>query len=278
MRIYDHTGEKIDTWTVIRIIPDRPQKTYLFRCECGKEREVSSRHIYRKSGCKFCIGKKTVEDHLGERSGKITCIGHVHQKRRHKLLVKCDCGTSYIIDSYHQFLRTHCCESCRHGFSPGKENGNCVLIKRMNGRIWEKNCFCGNIFYGDSRKKHCGCQLIEKSINKAKNKIGLKFYNLKVIAIDGFKKGRLFLKVQCKCGKILSIINGHEFKSKSCGCYFGIPVGENSAKATLTDTEVKTIRELYETGLYSEEELAKIINKEKHYVRRILKRQIWKHV
>ena len=278
MRIYNHIGEKIGTWTVVSIIPDRPKKTYLFKCECGKEKEVSSAKVYRKAECKFCIGKKSVEAHLGERNGKITCIGHVHKNRRHGFLVKCDCGISYPVFSYHQFLRTQCCESCRHGFYPGKKTGNCVLIKRADGRQWEKKCNCGNIFIADSRKTNCGCQIQERKINKAKAKIGLKLNYLKVIGIEAYKDKHIYLKVKCKCGKILSIMNGHEFKSKSCGCYLGTPVGEKSSKATLTDVEISSIRELFATGLYSEEELARMIHKSKYYVRRILKRQIWKHI
>jgi len=278
MRIYDHTGERHGTWTITGIEPGINPKTYRYKCDCGNEKLVPSRKVFRKAICLKCQSKIHYDKYKGERNGIISCLGHKYDGKRHGLAVRCDCGHEYWVGSYHQFIRTSSCKSCAHGFYPGKRVGCTTLIENMHNRLWKKKCDCGNIFISKASKPDCGCIAITKRIREAEKKIGKKYHYLTVKKIIGNKNGHILLLIRCKCGKEFTRHNGHEFKSRSCGCELVVAVGEKASKATLKNCEVISIRELHASGLYTVNQLATMFNKPTNYLRRIIGRFIWKHV
>ena len=164
------------------------------------------------------------------------------------------------------------------GFHPGKRMGHCVLIENMGNRRWRKKCDCGTIFIGSCNKSDCGCVYKKRTLEEAQKKIGLKYHFLTVKKIVGNEKGHIQLLIKCKCGKEFIRNNGHEFKSRSCGCALSVPVGDKANNASLKNCEVISMREFYESKLYSLAELSVIFNKSQNYIFRIVKRHIWKHI
>jgi hypothetical protein len=281
MKIFDRTGQKIRSWTVIKIVSQERRKIYLVRCECGTEKTINSGHISRLLTCQACNGRNIKAEHdarKGERNGKLTCLGHAMCGARHGYLIQCDCGTQYIVNCYSQFKKTASCFSCKRGYYPGLKIGNCTLIKRIKGTYWEKKCECGTVFLGYPRKTNCGCLFQKRNLAEAENKIGLKYKMLTVKSIMGKKDGHIQLLIKCKCGNEFIRNNGHEFKSESCGCLLKSPVGEKASKATLRNCEVASIREFHQAGTYTLEQLADMFKKSKGYITRIIKKEIWKHV
>lgn len=279
MRIYDHTGKKYGSWTVISMSYAIGNKTYTCKCDCGKERFVNSRRITRELICHNCKTIQNHNSHSGEKHGNVTCLGYSKAKsNRHGFSIKCDCENIFTVDSYSQFLNISSCFKCRMGNYPGKRSGNSILIEHINNRKWKKRCDCGTIFIGESKKKNCGCIAKKKVLEAAKMKIGKKYHYLTVKSIFSNKNRHIQLLIRCKCGKEFIRNNGHEFKSRSCGCELTVPVGEKSNKATLKNCEVLSIRELYASGIYSIGQLSLMFNKKEHYLMRIIRRQIWKHI
>lgn len=278
MKIYDRTGEKIGTWNIIKLILTDRRKYYLIRCECGAERTANSSNIYRPLICRPCKVKNHHDTHKGERNGRMTCLGYVKVKNRHGYLILCDCGRQYTLNSYSQFMNNSACKPCSRGIYPGKRIGHSTVIRLTQSRIWEKRCDCGTIFKGRPDKTNCGCIGKSRYLKEAHKKIGLKFKMLTVKSIYGNNDGHIQLLIKCKCGTEFIRNNGHEFKSSSCGCEFSVPVGEKASNATLKNCEVISIRELYQSGSYSIEQLALMFKKSNNYMSRIVHRHVWKHL
>ena len=274
MKINDHTGNIIGSWTVIEKIEVPGNHSYLCRCKCGKEHTFSTKRINRITKCKDCIAQDHLSQFIGITHGRITCIG---LGTKGKLNVTCACGSNYDLKPY-DFHKSESCTDCKHGYYPGNIINGCELIKRIKGKIWEKKCICGKIFQAISSKINCGCVNKNKLYNEAKKKIGHKYGYLKVVKIAGNENGHIQLLLKCKCGNTIIRNNGHEFKGYSCGCFTNLPVGERSNSATLKDSEVISMRELFSSGLYSKEQLSEMFNKPVGYISRIIARDIWKHV
>ena len=278
MRIYDHTGKKYGTWTVIKLIREEGRKYYLIRCECGDQKTVSSGHILRPFICRLCNVKNAHNAHKGEKNGRMTCLGYAKVKKGHGYLILCDCGRQYTVDNYAQFSKNYSCKACCKGIYPGKRIGYSIVIRRTQRRVWEKKCDCGTIFTGRPSKTNCGCITTSHYLTEARKKIGLKFHKLTIKGIARKNHGHIQLLIKCKCGNEFIRNNGHEFKSKSCGCSHAAPRGEKASGATLKNCEVISMRELYEAGVYSIKEISNMLNKTENYTSRILLRDIWKHI
>lgn len=280
MKIFNHIGEKIGEWSVIDGVKIEGVYKYILQCSCGNKKFTTSSHFFRAtaSPCSQCTSKKCIENKIGEKNGRLTIIAYKKFYKRHGILVLCKCGNKIEMKNYKQFLKQKSCFLCKFGYFPGKEVNGITLIRRIKGTIWEKKCFCGKIFTGYARKIHCGCKTINKYDNLAIKKIGLKYENLTVKKVLPRKNSHIQLLVKCKCGNKMICDNGHEFRSKSCGCVTNVPVGEQHSNATLKNCEVVSIRELYKSGAYTLEEISSMFDKKKNYISKIINGSIWKHV
>ena len=281
MRSFDHTGKTIGDWTVGEKSLKNGRSTYLLKCQRGHEKNVSTQHFFSHQRCQECVKIETVKKHesrIGERSGKLTIVSVEREGRRIKYVVRCECGKTYSINCYWQFTRSKSCKACSKGSWPGKVIGNCKMIKKVSRYQWEKECKCGNIFVGASLKTDCGCVRKKKLLDEAQKKVGMTYQNLTIEKISGFQDGHISFLMRCKCGKAFVMLNGHEFKNKSCGCVTNLPTGENASKASLKNFEVIAMRELYDSGLYTIDQLSAMYKKKSNYILRIVKKHIWKHV
>lgn len=285
MKILDRTGSKIGNWDVLKKINITGKSEYLCKCSCGKEKIFSSAHIYKISKCKDCESKEKILKHVGKKHGKLTCIGITDDKPHRKLIILCECGVKYTMKGVSQLNRSYSCKSCAGGYYPGLEINGIIILERVDNRIWRMKCHCGKIYekipnHDRGKFYDCGCVTKKKWSTEAEKKIGMKCGFLTVKKVLPSENGHLQLLVKCKCGTKLKINNGHEFKSYSCGCYkpISLPKGEKANSATLKNCEVISMRQFYEKGIYSEKELSEMFNKKPEYIRRILKKQIWKYV
>ena len=254
------------------------KKMYEYKCDCGKQRTTSSKHVTRLVTCPNCSAQKLHDSHKGEKHGRMTCLGYSPVKKGHGYLIQCECGKRYTINDYKQFLITSSCKSCSKGVYPGKKSGLITFIKNMHNRSWKMECECGTVFIGATRRRDCGCVAKKKILDLAQTKVGRKYHYLTVKEIHSHEDGHIKLLVKCKCGNQFIRHNGHEFKGRSCGCEFVVPVGEKASKAILKNYEVISMRELHDSGLYSIQQLSTMFKKKEHYIWRIVNRKIWKHV
>lgn len=273
-------GEKINKYTIFDISESESRALYHVKCECGKERRVSSSHLSRLTQCWTCSASQHLNDYIGKKFGSLLVISHEIYQGQRKLKVKCDCGNETYVESYRLRNQKNCFK-CKAGFFPGKTTNGCELLKKLYEKKGEFKCHCGNIFISriSSRVKDCGCQYSKLYLGKLKDKIGNKFGKLKVI---NFKKGyqHNILVCKCKCGNVIEIINGHESRQNSCGCLRkeNNPRAEKKGNARFKNFEILSLRQLNSTGIYSVEELSKIYNISKNYISRIVNNHIWKNI
>lgn len=278
-------GYKLNDWTIKNINESSNKISYHLICKCGQERKnVSSGHLTRVSCCRFCYGEKESNHLIGKRFGRLTVLSNERINGVRKLKVLCDCGKEYFM--YSETLKnSRSCESCRQGYYPGKIIEGVELLRRVEGRLWEMKCKCGTIFqsipkfHKRDRKNFvtCGCRWDNHYLKKLNEKLGYRFGLLKVIGFE--KEPRHYILVcKCKCGNIITVKNGHEFKQNSCGCLKKInnPKAEKKGNARFKNHEILSIREFYENKIYTVDELANMFEVDKTYITRIVKGKIWK--
>ncbi len=286
MKIFDHTGEKVGLWNIVKKLNESQRGTsiYLAKCACGHEKVASFDKISRTKSCISCASKQKSLAHIGKKNGRLTCIGLTDDRHR-RLIIRCECGLEYTMKGINQLTTSSKCKSCSRGFYPGLIIEGITMIERVASRTWKMKCHCGKIYekvpnYDHGKFYDCGCVAKNKYLSEAEKKIGLKLGYLTVMKVLPSENSHLQLLLKCKCGKTITRSNGHEFKGYSCGCasFTAMPKGEKHVKATLKNCDIISMRELYESGVYTEMELAEIHGKPKEYIRRIIRKQIWKHV
>ena len=192
----DIKGQKFGNLTAIK--PTRKTKTqryWLFKCDCGDEKEIplgsieSKKHPTTSCGCKT---KKHYKDVAGQKFGRLTAIKRTARKNNQTFwLFKCDCGNEKEI-ALHSV-------NCKKG----------------------KTKSCGCLNREIARKTLEINRHAPKTKISGHNLIGKKFGKIKVIKYaHNDKKNNKIWKCLCECGKekfIASrfLVNG---KSKSCGC------------------------------------------------------------
>lgn len=274
-------NQTIGTHKIINIDLSGKNVAYSIQCKCGIIKITKSNNIKRSSKCcKICIVKMKTQKHIGKIFGKLEIIDNPS----HILIAKCKCG-NLIKGVINTLSKQKSCKKCVHGYFPGAILDGITVIKRLGNLIYEMKCHCGNIFQKQPRKYKgkyidCGCSSRNKIDEFVKTKIGKKYKYLKVIRKLKNEEGHNFLEIRCVCGNIFSRPVGHEFKSESCGCkrYKNNPHSENKGNARFKNYEIRSIRELFDTKQYNQEQLSKMFGMDISYLNRILRRKIWKKI
>jgi hypothetical protein len=301
----DYSGKKFGNWTILkRILPHRPAK-YLCKCDCGKESEVFLTNLIRgySNNCRDCQSLKPSAWLVGKKLNhlNILAIEKINNKATAKVL--CDCGNLLYMDigkiQKHEGSQITskyiACGKCKLSkpkivnfniIKVGFKKGTLTVIKELNKKESLALCSCGNekiIKFHHMKREfpHCGCLLTQRNIDRAKKLEGTTYFYLKVIKFLGMgsDKRSLYL-IKCKCGKKFEQSISYLFGSKSCGCLHkeNVPRGSNNSNSKLTEIEVKSMRNLYESGLYTRVELSKMYEVELSNVCNIISRKGWKHV
>lgn len=280
----ERIGQVYNGMKIVNIERKRKKFKFICKCECGYERKVLTNNL-NKVMCRYCSVVNKYKNLIGTKKGKLILIDICMNGLACKFKVKCNCGNIYHMKPY-LFTHAKSCCKCRKGYSIGHVFPNGItLVEYLGDKLYKMKCHCG-VLYNSVIRSHngkqidCGCTNKNKILEKAKEKIGEIYGHLKVTKLLGNLDGHYIYEMKCKCGNKILKRGGHFNKSKSCGCLLkeNLPVGENAKNAKLKDIDVKSARDMYESGNYSIEELSSIINVDKNYLKRILKKDIWKNV
>ncbi len=287
----DYTGKRYGKWTAISrdMTQKRPTK-YLCRCDCGTEKIqiINNLKKGRSTQCTICQDKSRSSRHIGTKHYHLTVIDNIKVNGKVKFLVKCDCGNDHIIPRLTIGYKT--CGKCSilSKMSPtkGKKIGLLTVLQRNDNSTYDCKCDCGNVINVKYPKfrcsvPSCGCYRTNSHIEKAKKLEGVTYYYLKVLKFLGMGEDkRATYSVKCKCGNNFTKSISHLFQSKSCGCLQKdkSPKGSSNYNSKTTESEVKSIRELFSTGYYTRKELSKMFDLSYEHVCQIIIRQSWKHI
>lgn len=278
-------GEYIENFEIVGYDTSQKTSKYKVKCSCGKILCNTHYQLKKRKICYLCSLKKRTSFHIGKILGNFTVIGQQQNETRTKLNVICNICKKQYFKSYCELGKSKWCPNCIGGYYPGLRIKNITLLERLGNCLWKAKCDCGNflkksIAHITTQKYVCICQKKINILDKAKQKIGLKYYNLKIVDIASYENGHITFLLKCSCGTTLLRNNGNEFKSKSCGCkwHANAANGENCTFSKLNEIEVLSIRELYQSTLYSIDELSKMFDITKGGIEKILNRQTWKHL
>lgn len=221
---------------------------------------------------------------IGEKYGTFTVIAHEKDKKNKTIyILKCQCGAERKRVGF--FVRKAAkCRFCRTSSLIGKKNAKTTFVKYIKNDKFECLCDCGKKFIGEPRSKSCGCHKEERIVEEAKKIIGFSDKGLKILSFERLeyttnKKCRISIfKAKCFCGKIFEVKRSILYRLKSCGClkHKNGQKLDNHYKTKLSKNDVLSIIEMYLTGLYSKNEICRIMNAHISVVRSILNRKSWK--
>lgn len=263
----DLTGETIgDLYVVKEIIfpysgsnPNRKTIRKLeVRCRCGKIFYPYKINVTRgkTTGCLNCNSSK---DLIGKTFDRLTVIKRDISGKIRSFICKCECGSETSVRSW--YLRKgkspKKCEKCRY---PHKYNPKPKL----------------------NRKDSISLTNYKKHLNSSKRIIGKKINNFKILGFAYWKqeekRRKAFYKCKCKCGNICYLRTDWIKNALSCGCDRGKLKGEQLWNAKLKDKEVKAIREMKESGMYSQRKVASMFQVNEQLISRVILRKSYKHV
>ena len=302
----DHSGETFGKLFLIRrLFPNRPAK-YLCKCTCGNETEVFLTNLMRgyTKNCISCQALKHSDHLIGKKFHYLTLLDNEKVNGITKVKVKCDCGNIKYFSSG-DIQKTEgkrisgkylSCGQCQLAsikvkkhfkcLKNGFKKGRLTIIKEIEPQRSLALCECGNekevrVYHMQIPYPSCGCHITERNIENAKKLEGVTYFRLKIIKFLGMGEDkRATYQVKCKCGTIFEQSISYVFGSKSCGCLQkeNVPKGSKSFFSKLNEIEVKSMRDLFKSGLYTRKDLAKIYEIRYETVCDILKGKGWKHV
>lgn len=196
-KLIDLTGKRFDRLVVIERDKSRKGTFWICKCDCGKQKSVSSKALKngltKSCGClnKEIISKpKDLSEFIGKRFGKLVVKERAQNyvapsgQKKPRWVCQCDCGKEVIVTGAD--LRTGHTKSC--GCLPtkivgsglhdltGERFGKLVVIERAedyhyksDGEIksahqWRCRCDCGNIVVAqggnlrNGNTTNCGCE------------------------------------------------------------------------------------------------------------------------
>ncbi|MDQ3747962.1 MAG: HNH endonuclease [Acidobacteriota bacterium] len=124
-------GQKFGKLTAIKRVANRGKKTFwLFRCDCGNEKELNKTVVVRgdSKSC-GCLKVAKTSYLIGQKFGSLTAIKHIGQRKPRRTLYwlfRCDCGNKKEI-------------SISQVKSSANPNCGCLTLRRVRGvKHWFK--------------------------------------------------------------------------------------------------------------------------------------------
>lgn len=304
------SGQKFNSWTLLsRDFTKKRPTIWLCRCECGNEVKQYLGNITsgKSSQCSLCASKQLSLNSnkaiIGKRFNHLEVLSLEKYNGKMKAKVKCDCGNEVFLKPQHIKNETYkSCGKCNLAFEKrkrkyvyrlgkiGEKFGMLTVLEKIEDHKYLCKCDCGNDFeaklhHFQNQMPCCGCYWKEKRIGLANKLIGLKWGYLRIIKFLGMKKdqnndSRAYYEIKCKCGNLIQKEIGHMFDVKSCGCFHkeSLPKGSQNYNAKTNEIEVKAIKELFDSKLYTRREISEMMNLEYSNVCMIISKTTWKHV
>ena len=222
---------------------------------------------------------------IGDRIGSYEIKSIQTGINKHRYICECDCGKIKPLDATYLKLGRKC-KYCIPISFEGKRIGKVTFIKFIGYSKYECKCDCGNEFIGRIRSKSCGCHMIEDDLKAAEKLIGIKTEGYHIISFSHWEKKHnenahnAVYNAKCKCGKLFKILRENIFRSKTCGCRIvnNHARGENQGNNKYSEKDVKIIKDMFLTGLYTRKEISKIIEIPLHAVYYIIRNKQWCHL
>ena len=240
---------------------DKNRKTILklkCQCACG--------HIFTPYKTNVLTGKTTQcincagsNQYVNKKFDNLLCLSRDPNDSK-KFICKCDCGK--IVSVKKRYLN--------QGKSPRKCHF-CRYTKK----------YCNRVKL--NRKESVAITNYKKHMQKQEELIGHKFLNFKVLSFDKWqdqgKRRRAFYLCKCKCGKICSLRIDSIGKKLSCGCIGKMKLrGEKNYSAKFTNKQVKTMREMFKSGLYTQRKIAHMFNATDAHISQIIKEKTYRDI
>lgn len=160
-KVKDIRGRKFGRLTAIERVSNRGAKVfYLFRCDCGNEKEISKNRVEAGNSTSCgCLRKQNEADFVGNRYNYLTAIKRIGYHTSDKVLLwlfRCVCGKEKEIN-FHQvqsgklqscgcMLRKTMSKKKSQNISAGKYNSLTAIkfVRReANKTMWLFRCDCG---------------------------------------------------------------------------------------------------------------------------------------
>ena len=249
--IVNITGQRFGKLTAIRHVEiDRKGTYWLFRCDCGNEKEMLLQNV--KSGkstscgkCKHSIQKGIIGksyDVTGQRFDRLVAVERIVKDNEIVYRCICDCGNECIKTSYSLIYNTrktgsNSCgckrnEKVKKASLVGKSFNHLTVLKQADTRYgklhWLCQCDCGNTTIVSSsglitgHTKSCGCYQDEVASNTHFNDLsGQRFDMLTVLhRVDNGRLGEVKYLCRCDCGNEKEVMGSNLVSgfTHSCGC------------------------------------------------------------
>lgn len=301
-------GDKIGSWEILGFHEEKNAYSYIVKCKCGEKSLKTAGRINKTNKCIKCHERTVKEYRPGEKINNWEII--VYNKECDFYICRCKCGKEkkYKCSYFRRNKKRMCthCASQKTGIIKAQSNiGKIINDWKILEVVFDENILkyyicehrCGEIkkhstksslrrfSYCNKCVKRKGAPLDKMSKfhkNQAKEKIGKTIGNFKVIGISNVEKGK-YIYMICKClscKKECKIPNGSIPYRQSCGCIRekNRPRGEENYLTKLTDIDVISMRELFDSGLYKRKEIAEIFGLRYETACNIISKSTWKHI
>ena len=243
---------------------------WLFRCDCGNEKEMLLQNVVSGKSktcgkCKPNLEKELTQsgikgvrfDLVGRRFDRLVAKERFIDGNIVKYLCKCDCGNECIKTTYSLIYQpTNSC-GCLHKESIkkldlfGQRFNHLVVIGKAETRYrklhWLCRCDCGNMTIVSSsglktgHTQSCGCFKDEVASDTHFEDLSGKKYGMLYVVkrVHNSRRGEVQYLCKCECGKE-KVIRGIHIKNgntRSCGCSVQ-PLGELAICGILDEYEV----------------------------------------
>lgn len=283
-RLQTHKGDIFCGYLIKELFRDEKDKiVYLVECTtCKRESYMRMTHKGKVVGCRSCTalnGNNRLEHKIGTRYGTYLITGIIRgEDKVPYYTIKCDCGHK---GTRRNLKRLSACVKCKYKDSPqnrvGRRFGKLIYTEYLGKSKYKAKCDCGNECTIVKDTKSCGCLKNDNVLDNAKRWIGIKKGVLTIVDVHQLPsendEGRTIFKIKCKCGNYINRSLSDLWSIKSCGCQINktIKNGERAWNAKLTDKEAQTIRELYVSGEYTQQDLREMFQIDKTTLYRILR-------
>ena len=240
----DYTGQKFNYLTVLSQFKKKSAQFFHCRCDCGKEKDISSYSVQhgltKTCGSGECIRKircRYIKECIGKKFYSLTVLSELKKGKKYYFHCRCDCGRKRDIavnDFFHTNIKTcgdyECLKKYKPDYTGQKFSLLTVLSEIREGSKYYFICRCDcgrvkksgkySVLIGTT--KTCGsleCREKIPGLRKMPDYTGKKFKKLTVLS--QFKKNReWYFNCLCDCGrkKIVNLPNVIYGSTQSCGC------------------------------------------------------------